>query len=89
VVRCQPIRLARIGRSADARSGDCAGANRLLAHCAIQYPKGGVVMPSYRVKFFKNLCNCYGRPFTVLQRAIAIRRSKDLHRAVEAAQRRF
>lgn len=49
----------------------------------------GVVMPSYRVKFFKNLCNCYGRPFTVLQRVVAIHRSKDLHRAVEAAQRRF
>jgi hypothetical protein len=49
----------------------------------------GAAMPSYRVKFFKNLCNCYGRPFTVLQRVIAIRRSKDLHRAVEAAQRRF
>jgi hypothetical protein len=46
-------------------------------------------MSGYRVKFFKNLVNCYGRPFKVLQRTIVVGRSNSPTEAVEAAQRRF
>jgi hypothetical protein len=47
------------------------------------------IMASYHVKFFKVLLSSEGHQFKVLQRKIAIRRSKSPQRAEKAAQRRF
>lgn len=46
-------------------------------------------MAAYHVKFFKVLLSSEGHPFKVLQRKVAIHRSKSPQRAAKAAQRRF
>lgn len=44
---------------------------------------------AYRVSFFNNLTNCYGKPFKVCQRSIVIRSARSPARAIEAAKVRF
>jgi len=46
-------------------------------------------MAKYRVRFFKNLLSSDGHPFRVLQRMIAVARSKTTDDAVRIAQHRF
>jgi hypothetical protein len=45
-------------------------------------------MNDYRVIFFNNLVNCYGKPFKCLQRAIAVM-AEDAAGAAETAKREF
>ena len=49
----------------------------------------GSVMADYRVLFFNNLVNSYGKPFKCLQRAITVCSAKDLGEASEKAKREF
>jgi hypothetical protein len=49
----------------------------------------GQVMGDYRVLFFNNLVNSYGKPFKCLQRAIAVSSAKDAGEASERAKREF
>src|SRR5215469_1857127 len=49
----------------------------------------GSVMGDYRVLFFNNLVNSYGKPFKCLQRAITISSAKDAGEASEKAKREF
>ncbi|MDX8449475.1 hypothetical protein [Mesorhizobium captivum] len=46
-------------------------------------------MTSWRVTFFKNLVNSNGHQFKCPQGTIEIRRARDLHRALQAAKRRY
>jgi len=46
-------------------------------------------MPDYRVIFFNNLVNSYGKPFKCLQRAITVSSAKDAGEASEKAKREF
>jgi hypothetical protein len=46
-------------------------------------------MTTYRVSFFNDLVNCYGRAAQVWQRTIEIHRARSEDRALEAAKRRF
>jgi len=46
-------------------------------------------MERYRVCFFKNLINSYGKPFDVCQRSIVIHSARNQERAIKAAQARF
>ena len=45
-------------------------------------------MDEYRVIFFNNLLNSYGKPFKCLQRAVAVR-AEDADEAAETAKREF
>jgi hypothetical protein len=47
------------------------------------------VMADYRVLFFNNLVNSYGKPFKCLQWAITVSSAKDAGEASEKAQREF
>jgi hypothetical protein len=49
----------------------------------------GRVMADYRVLFFNNLVNSYGKPFKCLQRAITVSSAKDAGEASEKAKREF
>jgi len=49
----------------------------------------GSVMGDYRVLFFNNLVNSYGKPFKCLQRAITVSSAKDAGEASEKAKREF
>ncbi len=44
---------------------------------------------AYRVSFFNDLTNCYGKSFRVCQRSIVIRFARNRERAIEAAKIRF
>lgn len=46
-------------------------------------------MADYRVLFFNNLVNSYGKPFKCLQRAITVSSAKDAEEASEKAKREF
>ena len=46
-------------------------------------------MADYRVIFFNNLLNSYGKSFKCLQRAITVSSAKDAGEASEKAQREF
>ena len=47
------------------------------------------VMGDYRVLFFNNLVNSYGKPFKCLQRVIAVSSANDAGEASERAKREF
>jgi hypothetical protein len=47
------------------------------------------VMGDYRVLFFNNLVNSYGKPFKCLQRVIAVSSANDAGEASEKAKREF
>jgi hypothetical protein len=47
------------------------------------------VMSDYRVLFFNNLVNSYGKPFKCLQRAITVSSAKTQQEASEKAKREF
>ena len=49
----------------------------------------GRVMGDYRVLFFNNLVNSYGKPFKCLQRAITVSSANDAAQASEKAKREF
>jgi hypothetical protein len=49
----------------------------------------GRVMADYRVLFFNNLVNSYGKPFKCLQRAITVSSANDAEEALENAKREF
>ena len=49
----------------------------------------GRIMVDYRVLFFNNLVNSYGKPFKCLQRAITVSSAKDAGEASEKAKREF
>ena len=49
----------------------------------------GRVMVDYRVLFFNNLVNSYGKPFKCLQRAITVSSAKTQQEASEKAKREF
>ena len=49
----------------------------------------GRVMGDYRVLFFNNLVNSYGKPFKCLQRAITVSSPKGRRRSVRKAKREF
>jgi len=57
-----------------------------LIRCQVQR---GRVMVDYRVLFFNNLVNSYGKPFKCLQRAITVSSAKDAGEASEKAKREF
>jgi hypothetical protein len=46
-------------------------------------------MPDYRVIFFNNLLNSYGKPFKCLQRVITVSSASDVEEASEKAKREF
>jgi hypothetical protein len=50
--------------------------------------EGKSVLGDYRVIFFNNLLNSYGKPFKCLQRTIAVT-AEDAARAAETAKREF
>jgi hypothetical protein len=50
---------------------------------------GGSVMADFRVLFFNNLVNSYGKPFKCLQRAITVSSAKDAGEASEKAKHEF
>jgi hypothetical protein len=54
-----------------------------------QLRKQARVMADYRVVFFNNLLNSYGKPFKCLQRAIAVSSANDEGEASEKAKREF
>ena len=47
------------------------------------------VMADFRVLFFNNLVNSYGKPFKCLQRAITVSSAKDVGEASEKAKHEF
>jgi hypothetical protein len=47
------------------------------------------VMGDYRVFFFNNLVNSYGKPFKCLQRVITVSSANDAGEASEKAKREF
>ena len=47
------------------------------------------VMGDYRVLFFNNLVNSYGKPFKCLQRVITVSSANDPGEASEKAKREF
>jgi len=46
-------------------------------------------MPDYRVIFFNNLVNSYGKPFKCLQRVITVSSANDPGEVSEKAKREF
>ena len=46
-------------------------------------------MGDYRVLFFNNLFNSYGKPFKCLQRAVTVSSAKNAEEASEKAKREF
>ena len=46
-------------------------------------------MTRYRVSFFKDIINCYGKPFNVCQATILVDSASSRSRAVELAKARF
>ena len=44
---------------------------------------------AYRVSFFKDITNCYGKLFKMCQRSIVIRSARSPERAIRAAKIRF
>jgi hypothetical protein len=46
-------------------------------------------MSDYRVIFFNNLVNSYGKPFKCLQRIVTVSSANDAEQALEKAKREF
>jgi hypothetical protein len=62
---------------------------RLWLEKIIPVGQAGRVMADYRVIFFNNLVNSYGKSFKCLQRAITVSSAKDAGEALEKAKREF
>jgi hypothetical protein len=59
-----------------------------VAAISARLTKESGVMNDYRVIFFNNLVNCYGKPFKCLQRAVAVT-AEDAAEAEQTAKREF